>query len=182
LPSASHICKFQNFCFSVKPKDDFDLSGNPLLEQQKGAIESLLDSLLSQTEKAHSNDKGAVNSEMDADGGRSERHDGGRRKEERKKDSDRGSSSRRRSDGHERRRSKERHSRSGKDRHKDEKRYRAAPTELPTSWAHFRSGGYRIEEIRRLKLKLDDRDLGGGSSGSHSRDRRRRKSRDRRSR
>jgi len=119
---------------------------------------------------------------MDADGGRSERHDGGRRKEERKKDSDRGGSSRRRSDGHERRRSKERHSRSGKDRHKDEKRYRAAPTELPTSWAHFRSGGYRIEEIRRLKLKLDDRDLGGGSSGSHSRDRCRRKSRDHRSR
>lgn len=180
------MCEFENvlccFCFAVKPKDDYDISGNPLLEQQKGAIESLLDSLLSQSDKALSNDKGAVNSEAEADAGRSEKRDGGRRKEDRKRDSDRGTSSRRRSDGREKRRSKERHSRSGKDRHKDEKRSRVPPTELPTSWAQFHSGGYRIEEIRRLKLKLDDRDLGGSSNGSRSRDKHHRRSRDRRSR
>jgi hypothetical protein len=50
------------------------------------------------------------------------------------------------------------------------------------NWTQFRLGGYRIEEIRRLKLKLDDRDLGGSSSGNRSRDRHRRWSMDRRSR
>ncbi|KAJ9595026.1 hypothetical protein L9F63_013692, partial [Diploptera punctata] len=149
---------------AIRQREENSVNASLHLGQHKGEVESLLDSILAHSDRLN-NERGGH-----SDGEGDDRHE--RRRDDRKRDS---GSSRRRSD----RRSKERHSRSGKDRHKSERR--RAPTELPTSWAHFRSGGYRMEEMRRLKLKLDDMYLGGSSTKSR-RDKRQRRSGDRRSR
>ncbi|KAK7791988.1 hypothetical protein R5R35_007975 [Gryllus longicercus] len=135
----------------VKPRDELEMS-NILSEQRKGAIEELLGSLLT-----HDSEKKSKDEEKE------------RKRSEEKKKRDSEKSSHHSKEHH--RSSKERHSRSGREREKEEKKHR--PSELPKNWQQFRDRGFKFEEIRRLKLKLEKDKLASNNRG------RTRKSRDR---
>lgn len=149
----------------TEPRKEPELSRPTVLSrEQKGAIESMVDSLLMVKEPVKTPAEGGSGSHEKRSLEKSQRqHSRSSRHAEREERR----SSKERERERERKRESRRSSRRRSSRHGDE---------LPADWKEFHAGGYRIDEMRRLKLKLERTKVTGGSGGSRDRHSRRRRS------
>ncbi|XP_049770548.1 cleavage and polyadenylation specificity factor subunit 6-like [Schistocerca cancellata] len=149
----------------AEPRKEPELNRQiPLSREQKGAINSMVDSLLIAQDSLKTPAEGGSGSHEKRPSEKSQRqHSRSSRHAEREERR----SSKERERERERKRESRRSSRRRSSRHGDE---------LPSDWKEFHAGGYRIDEMRRLKLKLERTKVTGAPAGSRDHHSRRRRS------